>query len=137
MVDVATIITGGNQHDAARDLRRLSERYPDVGPNWPHVKFADSKGRKGQRGTPVTDARGIVEVIMLLGGTHAARVRRQASELLVRYLGGDLALIDEVCSLRGLQEELAVDRAEDPASSTRRWRRPDRRRDRSRECYRH
>ena len=56
----------------------------------------------------------LVEVIMLLGGTHAARVWRQASELLVRYLGGDLVLIDEVCSLRGLQEELAVDRAEDP-----------------------
>ena len=51
---------------------------------------------------------------MLLPGKHAANVRRQAAELLVRYLGGDLAIIDEVCTLRGLQEELAVERPEDP-----------------------
>ena len=34
---------------------------------------------------------------MLLPGQQAARVRRQAAELLCRYLGGDLALVDEVC----------------------------------------
>ena len=43
----------------------------------------------------MTDAKGIVEVIMLLPGQQAARVRRQAAELLCRYLGGDLALVDE------------------------------------------
>ena len=67
------------------------------------------KGR-GQRATPVTDVKGIVEVIMLLPGRHAARVRRQAAELLCRYLGGDLALVDEVCRIRCFQEEMAVQR---------------------------
>jgi hypothetical protein len=62
----------------------------------------------------VTDAKGIVEIIMLLPGQQAARVRRRAAKLLVRYLGGDLAIIDEVCALRGLQEQLAADRPEDP-----------------------
>ena len=62
----------------------------------------------------MTDAKGIVEIIMLLPGQQATRVRRQASELLCRYLGGDLALVDEVCRLRGFQEELAVARPEDP-----------------------
>ena len=56
----------------------------------------------------MTDAKGIVEVIMLLPGQQAARVRRQAAELLCRYLGGDLALVDEVCRNRGFQEQLAV-----------------------------
>ena len=51
---------------------------------------------------------------MLLQGHHAARVRRQAAELLVMYLGGDLSLADEVCALRGFQEELAIRAPEDP-----------------------
>ena len=45
---------------------------------------------RGQRETPVADVRGIVEVTMLLPGKRAAQVRRQAAELLVRYLGGHL-----------------------------------------------
>ena len=53
IIDVVMAVTGGSQHDAARSLRRLSDQYPEVGPNWPHLKF---KGR-GQRDTPVTDAR--------------------------------------------------------------------------------
>ena len=80
------------------------------GPNWPLLKFP---GRR-QRDTPVTDAKGIVEIIMLLPGRQAARLRRQAAELLVRYLGGDLGIIDEVCAIRGFQEQLAVQRPEDP-----------------------
>jgi len=47
-------------------------------------------------------------------GSQAARVRRQAAELLVRYLGGDMCIIEEVCALRSLQEELAVERPDDP-----------------------
>ena len=69
--DVAMAVTGGSQHNAARSLRRLSDQYPEVGPNWSHLKF---KGR-GQRDTCVTDAKGIVEVIMLLPGQQAARAR--------------------------------------------------------------
>ena len=110
IIDVVMAVTGGSQHDAARSLRRLSDQYPEVGPNWSHLKF---KGR-GQRDTCVTDAKGIVEVIMLLPGQQAARVRRQAAELLCRYLGGDLALVDEVCRNRGFQEQLAVQAPEDP-----------------------
>ena len=91
-------------------MRGICSRYPEVDPNLVHLKF---KGR-GQRNTPVTDARGICEVVFLLPVHHAARVRRQASELLCRYLGGDLSFVDEVCRMRSLQEELAVQRPEDP-----------------------
>ena len=43
------------------------------------VTFTDTRGRRGQRGTPVTDVRGIVEVVMLLPGRMAACVRLQAA----------------------------------------------------------
>ena len=110
IIDLTVAVSGGSQHDAARTLRRLSDQYPEVGPNWPLYKF---KGRR-QRDTPVTNVRSIVEIIMLLRGRHASQVRRQAAELLCRWLGGDLAIIDEVCALRGFQEELAVRTPEDP-----------------------
>ena len=51
--------------------------------------------------------------MQLLGG-QAARVRRQAAELLCRYLGGDLSLVEEVCALRGFKEQSAVRTQEDP-----------------------
>ena len=77
--------------------------------------FGDFKFRgQGQKRTDVADLRGAVELTFLLPGRHAARVRRQAAELLCRYLGGDLALVDEVCRIRGFQEELAVQAPEDP-----------------------
>ena len=110
IIDVTMAVSGGSQHDAAKSLRRLCDQYPEVGPNWSHLKF---KG-PGQRQTPVTEAKGIVEVIMLLQGQQAARVRRQAAELLCRWLGGDMAIIDEVCALRGFQDQLAVQAPEDP-----------------------
>ena len=61
----------------------------------------------------MTDTKGIVEVIMLLQGQQAARVRRQAAELLCRWLGGDMRIIDEVCALRSFQDQLAVQTPED------------------------
>ena len=72
VIDVAMVVTGGSQHDAARALRRLSDQHPEVGPNWPLLKFPG----KRQRDTPVTDAKGIFEIIMLLPGRQAARLRR-------------------------------------------------------------
>ena len=62
MIDVVMFSSGGSQHDAARSLHRLSDQCPEVGPDWPHVQC---KGR-GQRGTCVRVAKGIVDVIMLL-----------------------------------------------------------------------
>ena len=88
-------------------LGRLLNQYPEVGTNCSHFTFPG----RGQRDTPVVDVRGIVEIVMLLPGRHAARVRRQAAELLCRYLGGD---VDEVCRIRGFQEQLAAQAQEDP-----------------------
>ena len=114
VVDVAAVITDKNHDAAAQDFRRMSERYPDVSAKCTDVKFRDSRGRKGQRKSPACDVKTICEIIFLLPGRHAARVRRQAATLLVRFLGGDLGLVDEVCRIRGFQEELAVRAPEDP-----------------------
>jgi hypothetical protein len=114
VIDVVVAITGKDARHSAQEVRTICDRYQDVDRNLVHVKFLDSRGRRGQKDTPVTDARGIVEIVMLLPGNQAARVRREAAELLCRWLGGDLTIIDEVCRNRGLQEDLAVQNPEDP-----------------------
>ena len=65
----------------AEQLRRLVAQYPEVDANCVHLKFPGP----GQRDSRFTDAKGIIEVIMLMGGAQAARVRRQAAELVVRH----------------------------------------------------
>ena len=114
VIDVISAVTGKDARHAAEQLRRLVAQYPDVDSHCVHVKFPDSRGRRGQKDTPASGVRGVVEIVMLLQGHAAAKVRRQAAELLVRYLGGDLALVDEVCKIRGFQEELAFQAPEDP-----------------------
>ena len=52
---------------------------------------------------------------MLLPSPCAARVRRQAANVLVRYLGGDPKLVDEVCQLRELQNVCKARCPEAPA----------------------
>ena len=85
IVDVAALITGKDKNQAAEDFRRLTTRCPDAKTKCFDVKFRDSRGRRGQKETPVTDARGIVEIIMLLPCQQVARVRRKAAELLSRF----------------------------------------------------
>ncbi len=79
----------------------VKERHPEVTRILGDFKFRG----QGQKRTPVADLRNAVELTFLLPGRHAARIRRQAAELLCRYLGGDLALVDEVCRNRGFQRK--------------------------------
>ena len=54
----------------------------------------------------VTDARGAIELIMLLPGKTAAMARQSAASVVVRYLGGDMSLVQEVMTHRQVQAEL-------------------------------
>ena len=52
IIDVVMAVTGGSQHDAARSLRRLSDQYPEVGPNWSHLLQAAPRCKQaGKRRT--------------------------------------------------------------------------------------
>ena len=62
---MAVLITGKDARKAAQDIGFVKERHADVAQILGHVKLSDSLGRKGQKNTPMTDALGIVEIIML------------------------------------------------------------------------
>ena len=66
--DVIMWLKSCNQQNAARELRRMRERYGDKCPNWTLVRFRDSRGRMNAWGTPVADARNIVTIVLLLPG---------------------------------------------------------------------
>ena len=71
VIDVAAAITGKDANKASQDIGVIKERHPEVAQNLGYFKFAG----RGQKNTPVGNARGIVEIVMLLPGHHAASVR--------------------------------------------------------------
>ena len=101
--DVLQLVTGCSAQHSTQVYQRLAQNFPDVLTECVNFKFSG----RGQRETPVTDARGIVDIIMVLPGKAAATVRRQAADVLVRYLGGDPALVEEIAANRFAQEELS------------------------------
>jgi hypothetical protein len=101
--DVIGLITGFSSTVCSHTFIRLQEAYPEVvGSLCTNFKFPG----RGQRDTPVTDAEGIVTVIMLLPGRTAAMARQSAANVLVRYLGGDLSMVREVMHNHDVQAEL-------------------------------
>ena len=108
VLDAIALITGHGPTVCSHTLQRLKEAFPEVGSDLANFKFPG----RGQRDTPVIDAQGIVEIIMVLPGRAAARARRAAAEVMVRYLGGDPGLVEEIAVNRLRQQELEED---DPA----------------------
>ena len=107
VIDVAVAVTGHDANYASEAVRNIRKKCPDIHERIGDHAFLDARGRKCGKNTPVIDVSGIVEIIMLLPGEQAAQVRRQAAELLVRYLTSDLAIISEINAIRIYQKHLA------------------------------
>jgi hypothetical protein len=106
--DVLQLVTGCGANCCNIVFQRLSDSYPEVATKCSNFKFSG----RGQRDTPVIDAAGIIEIIMILPGKAAAKMRRSAADVMVRYLGGDPSLVHEIATNRLRQEDLGED---DPA----------------------
>ena len=102
VLDVIGLVTGHSSTVASHTLQTLLQNHPEVGSEISNFEFSG----RGQRETHVTDARTIVEIVMLVPGKAAAAVRKQACSILVRYLGGDLTMISEIAQNRLTQGEL-------------------------------
>ena len=103
--DVLQVVTGCNANNCSNVFSRVSEAFPEVLTRCSNFKFSG----RGQRETPVADARAIVDIIMVLPGRAAAQVRNEAAKVLVRYLGGDVSLVREIMANRQLQAGLEPD----------------------------
>ena len=125
IIDVISDVTGKDCRYAAKVFRRLlnEERIPQCEmrllPPRDSLKEANCPlqrmGRGGSRDqpTPVATAPQMVGVIWQLPGT--AEFRRNCAQLVVRYLGGDEGLVEEIRANRQAQEQLATSNPSHPA----------------------
>ena len=105
VLDVVAAVTGLGSSNSSTVYNRLREQLPEVGTACADFKFPE----RGRRCTPITCAKGAVTIVMLLPGRAAAHVRKQDASTLVRYLGGDLSMVDEIARNHISQQELDED----------------------------
>ena len=103
--DVLQVVTGCSAHNCSNVFSRVSEAFPEVLTGCSNFKFSG----RGQRETPVAEVRTIVEIIMVLPGRAASQVRKAAADVMVRYLGGDPSLVEEIAANRLRQEDMGDD----------------------------
>jgi hypothetical protein len=112
LVDVGVILTGKTARHVARDLQVIMDKHPDLTQKVGQVSFG---GRGGNRDSLVPkDLATLIEIIFLLPGRSAAKVRQSAAQIFVRYLGGDLSLIHEVERMNHVQTFLRENDPEHP-----------------------
>jgi DNA segregation ATPase FtsK/SpoIIIE-like protein len=111
LVDVVVILTEQASKNAALTVQRLLQAHPDLTTKCSQIKF----GGRGNQDTPVPkNLATLIEIIFLLPGRSAAKVRQSAAQIFVRYLGGDLSLIHEVERMNHVQTFLRENDPEHP-----------------------
>ena len=90
VLGVIGAVTGHSPTVCSHTLQDMLRHFHDIGCLSSNFKFPG----RGQRETPVTCIKGAVTIVMLIPGRAAASVRKIAASTLVRYLGGDLTLVD-------------------------------------------
>ena len=83
IIDVIATISGKDKNQAAEDLRRISTGHPEVKAICFDVKFPG----RGQRDTPVTDAKGIVKIKRAAGRQEGDRRRQEGGRRATKGTG--------------------------------------------------
>ena len=90
-VDLAMVVTGKNRDDSGKALRNISDEIFLSG------KFAARRiSRHGGYKTKLVSFEHAIELIMVLPGQMAKRVRKQFKDIIVRYLDGDTSMCSEI-----------------------------------------
>jgi hypothetical protein len=110
-IDVISIIFHKSKRVSATDLRRLTEQCRTVESSRCLCHFPGER----QRPTPVAkDLKTLIQVIFMLPGPEAAQVRQAAAEIFIRFMGGDLSLIQDVQRMNEVQAFLREHEPEHP-----------------------
>jgi hypothetical protein len=127
VIDSIQLVMQGNEQDARNSLYPMIDTYgvdsdvigfPNVFPESIPPQFQEKIRDgglpiwwhqfpgQGQRPTPVTSPKGLLEILALLPGRTPAAIRRAAFDTLARVLGGDASLVDDVLKMRRVQDVL-------------------------------
>lgn len=104
LVDVAMALSSKSKKSCLEQLRNVFGTNPELAEKIGQFVVPGRGGCVLQ----TADIYGVVEVVMLLPGKQSARVRAEAARVLVRCLGGDVALAEEVITNRERQDALRV-----------------------------
>ena len=85
-IDLAMVVTGGDGHDAARDIRRIPNDLFDLGSKTALRSIRFPSGTKNVKFVTYNDA---LELVMALGGKEANKTKMQFAKILTRYFAGD------------------------------------------------
>ena len=85
------VATGQSRNAAQMTWCRLKDELQHGVGTQIDVKFPDLRQK-----TPGAKATQVIEIVMALPGVKARQFRRNAAKVLVRYLGGDVTLLDDV-----------------------------------------
>ena len=102
LLDIVTSLTGSNKKSSKQLIKTWLLRYPEMAPK---VRCVVVQGREK---VSVSDLYGAVELALWLPGILAAQVRFEAARTLVRCLGGDVTMAEEIIANREKQEALRV-----------------------------
>lgn len=109
--DVIKAMTGYTNARVA--YATVQQNHVEVVRNFTTFQFSGS----GERPTPVCTVPQIIELINVLPGTRAARFRVAGAKVLVRFLGGDDTLIDELRENAERMEVIAQDGESHPMNA--------------------
>lgn len=110
LIDVIAILTRKDKRHSAEVWRRLESHSRAMDANCVHAIFPDH-----HRDTPIAkDLKTLVQVIFMLPGREASLVRQAAAEVFVRFMGGDLSLIQDVQRMNEVQSFLREHEPEHP-----------------------
>lgn len=87
--------------------KSLIERYPDTVAKTDSVKLNRIDGKKANIATPVADKQTLLEILAVLPGKLGAKYRAEAAKLVLRYIGADPKLADDVIQRMEDPKELA------------------------------
>ena len=111
LIDVIAILTKKNKNDSAEVWRMLERHFRAVKEKILICLFPGER----QRATPVAkDLKTLIQVIFMLPGREASLVRQAAAEVFVRFMGGDLTLIQDVQRMNEVQGFLRESDPEHP-----------------------
>lgn len=93
VIDIIKAATGFDSSNSSTYLARLCKDKPELGfdTRCSYIRI-NGKGRE----TPVADLATLVEIVWELPGKTAQKFRRQSAKYIVRILGGDPSLVDEI-----------------------------------------
>ena len=112
LIDAISIITRKNKNDSSTVWRRIELEIQSRGmqTNCLHAIFPGHG-----RDTPVAkDLKTLIQVIFMLPGREASLVRQAAAEVFIRFMGGDLSLIQDVQRMNDVQSFLRENDPENP-----------------------